>query len=83
MAFSLQKSVNRYLGILIENKSTKIDKNASDVIFLLLDRSVDTVSPFMHYFTYESMLFDLERVHLTQAKDMQSKSEYSYEEFQN
>lgn len=40
------------MGILLENRSPSITKNAPDIVFLLLDRSIDTVTPFIHSFTY-------------------------------
>ena len=52
VAQTLQATVKNYLGILLENRSPCIQKNAPDITFLLLDRSIDTVTPFIHSFSY-------------------------------
>ena len=70
MALALQDSIKRYLGILIENKSSVIDKKAECVVFLIMDRSVDTVSPLIHYFSYECLLFDLFDICLAGVNDL-------------
>ena len=79
MALALQTSINRFLGGMIENKSSIIDKKAEEVVFLIVDRSVDTVSPLIHYFSYECLLFDLFDVCFTGVNDLEDKGKYSYE----
>ena len=44
-----------------------------------MDRSVDTVSPLIHYFSFESLLFDLFNVHLSGIEEVEDKGNYSYE----
>ena len=52
-------------------------------MFLLVDRSVDTVSPLIHYFSYECLLFDLFDICFAGLNDLEDKGQYSYEEIQN
>ena len=65
--------------MLIKNKSTCVNKEASDHTFLLLDRSVDTVTPLLHSFTYEGLLFDLFYISMVVKQDLIDKGSYSYE----
>lgn len=52
MAHELERTVKEYLGILVKNKSTILKKGAKDITYLLLDRSIDPITPLLHYFTY-------------------------------
>lgn len=83
MALSLELAVKNYLGILLDNRSPSLSKSAPDLTVLLLDRSVDTVTPFIHYFTYESLLFDFFTISMVTKSELQDKGAYSYEEIQN
>ncbi len=62
MAETLLENCNKYIKILLENKSEKISKEAPEIVFLLLDRSVDPITPLLHSFTYESMYNDILKV---------------------
>lgn len=48
-------------------KESVVNENAETIDVLILDRSIDPVTPLLHDLFYESMLFDLmdfEEVHL-------------------
>ncbi len=57
-----------------------MNRNASDVTFFFLDRSVDAVTPLMHAFTYESLLFDFMKVSFEGKENIENKEYYSFEE---
>ncbi len=40
-------------------KSNAIDPNAPDLTFFVVDRSVDVVTPVLHGYSYESLLYDI------------------------
>jgi len=73
VALRLEDTIKKYLGILLENRSPNLSKNAPDLTILMMDRSVDTVTPFLHYFTYESLLFDFFKVSMTTKSNLQDK----------
>ena len=52
MAHELYGETKKYLGTLLKNQSPILSKEAQDITFLLLDRSIDTVTPLMHSFTF-------------------------------
>lgn len=52
MALTLQTTIKNYLGILLTNRSPNLKKDADDLTILMMDRSIDTVTPFIHYLTY-------------------------------
>ena len=58
-------------------------KTAPDLTILLMDRSVDTVTPFIHYFTYEALLFDFFKISMTTKSDLEDQGAFSYEEILN
>lgn len=79
----LQETIKKYLGILLENRSPNLVKTAPDLTILLMDRSVDTVTPFIHYFTYEALLFDFFKISMTTKSDLEDQGAFSYEEILN
>lgn len=44
---------------LLDSKSHAIDPNASDLTIFVVDRSVDAITPIIHGYSYESLLYDL------------------------
>lgn len=83
MAGALEAEIKNYLGVLLKNKSPTLDRQAPDLTFLLLDRSIDTVTPLIHNFSYEALLFDLFSISMVAKSDLNDKGSYSYEEIQN
>ena len=79
LANPLEKIIKNYLGILLQNRSPYLSKSAPDLTILLLDRSIDTVTPFIHSFTYESLLFDFFQINMVTKADLEDKGAYSYE----
>ena len=77
------KAAKHYLASLVENKSFIVNRYASDVTLLLFDRSVDAVTPLMHGFSYEAMLFDLMKISYESKDQLQDKECYSFEEIQD
>jgi hypothetical protein len=78
MAKSLESVINNYLGILLQNRSPNLNKDAGDLTILMLDRSIDTVTPFIHYFTYEALLFDFFTISMVTKSELKDKGSYSY-----
>lgn len=44
---------------LLESKSQAIDPNAFDLTVFVVDRSIDVITPTIHGYAYESLLYDL------------------------
>jgi hypothetical protein len=51
--------VKAYLDNLLEAKSSAITADASDLTFFITDRSIDIITPLLHGYAYESLLYDL------------------------
>lgn len=83
MACELERAAKKYLGILVKNKSKNLQKSAKDITYLVLDRSIDPITPLLHYFTYEALLFDLFMVDFVGKAELKDQGAYSYEEIQN
>jgi syntaxin-binding protein 1 len=50
--------------MLHKNKSNVINPQAEDIEVIILDRSLDPITPLLHNLRYESMLFDLLQLQL-------------------
>jgi hypothetical protein len=44
--------MEEYIEILKKNQSPEINKNAGDIYLIILDRSIDPLTPVMHDFYY-------------------------------
>lgn len=59
MAERAAKEIKTYLMQLLENKSSAIKQDASDVTIYITDRSIDIITPLIHGYAYESLLYDI------------------------
>jgi hypothetical protein len=48
--------------MLLNRKSECLHKDATDITIFLLDRTIDPITPLLHTFTYEALLFDVLKV---------------------
>jgi syntaxin-binding protein 1 len=64
MAETISEDFKEFIKTLRMEKSSILSENAENVEVLLIDRSIDPVTPLLHDFFYESMLFDLENLQL-------------------
>jgi hypothetical protein len=53
------KEIRTYLERLLENKSLAVREDAPDVTIYLTDRSIDIITPLIHGYAYESLLYDI------------------------
>lgn len=53
------KEMKAYLMKLLDSNSTAINPNAPDLTFFVVDRSIDVISPIIHGYAYESLLYDI------------------------
>jgi len=56
---SLKKNLEGLLDGLAKKDSENVDKDSGKISFLILDRTVDLVTPIMHDYYYQSMIYDL------------------------
>ena len=59
MAEEVKRRIEDCVGVLLKNKSRTVNPQAEDVELIILDRSLDPITPLLHDLRYESMLFDL------------------------
>ena len=53
------KEVKNYLRRLLDASSSAIDPSAPDLTFLVVDRSIDIITPLLHGYSYEGLLYDI------------------------
>jgi hypothetical protein len=53
------KEVNNYLKRLLDASSSAIDPAAPDLTILVVDRSIDFITPLLHGYSYEGLLNDI------------------------
>lgn len=53
------KEVKTYLDSLLDAKSSALTPDAPDLTFFITDRSIDIITPLIHGYAYESLLYDL------------------------
>jgi len=51
--------LKNYLFNLLDAKSPAIKANAQDLTIYITDRSIDVITPLLHGYAYESLLYDL------------------------
>lgn len=54
--------MEEYLEQLKNNNSPEINKNAGDAYLIIIDRSIDPLTPVMHDFYYQPLLYDIFKV---------------------
>lgn len=59
MAEEIEESLKEFVKELMVEKEVVVDESAENVEVLILDRSIDPVTPLLHDLFYEPMLFDL------------------------
>lgn len=47
------------VGVMHKNKTIVLSQDAEDIDVFIIDRSIDSMTPFLHDLHYEPMLFDL------------------------
>ncbi len=48
---------------------------------MLFDRSIDAITPLLHSFTYEAILFDLAKVAFEGSPKLEDKQYYNFKDF--
>lgn len=52
------KEVQTYLNKLLQANSPAVDHTTEDLTVLIVDRSIDVITPIIHGYSYEALLYD-------------------------
>ncbi len=66
---------------MLANKSHLLKPEADDITILIFDRSIDPITPLLHSFTYEAILFDLAKVAFEGSQKLEDKQYYNFKDF--
>lgn len=59
MAEKIGEEIEEIIAMLYRNKAEVVSQEAPDIDIVVVDRSLDPITPLMHDLHFEAMLFDL------------------------